>query len=69
MGSGGNEDWRVVWRDEFNREGRLWGWVWKYEEGYVGNEEGEWYEGENGVCKGGLVVMEGGKEGNGENGV
>ena len=34
-----NDDWRLVWSDEFNTEGRLSPSVWNYEQGYVRNEE------------------------------
>ena len=30
-----NDDWRLVWSDEFNTEGRLSPSVWNYEQGYV----------------------------------
>ena len=32
-----NDDWRLVWSDEFNTEGRLSPSVWNYEQGYVLN--------------------------------
>ena len=48
-----NDDWRLVWSDEFNTEGRLSPSVWNYEQGYVRNEEAQWYQPDNAVCKGG----------------
>ena len=39
-----NDDWRLVWSDEFNTEGRLSPSVWNYEQGYVRNEEAQWYQ-------------------------
>ena len=46
-----NDDWRLVWSDEFNTEGRLSPSVWNYEQGYVRNEEAQWYQPDNAVCK------------------
>ena len=42
-----NDDWRLVWSDEFNTEGRLSPSVWNYEQGYVRNEEAQWYQPDN----------------------
>ena len=53
-----NDDWRLVWSDEFNTEGRLSPSVWNYEQGYVRNEEAQWYQPDNAVCKGGFLVIE-----------
>ena len=58
-----NDDWRLVWSDEFNTEGRLSPSVWNYEQGYVRNEEAQWYQPDNAVCKGGFLVIEARKSG------
>ncbi len=57
-----NDDWRLVWSDEFNTEGRLSPSVWNYEQGYVRNEEDQWYQPDNAICKGGFLVIEARKE-------
>ena len=57
-----NDDWRLVWSDEFNTEGRLSPSVWNYEQGYVRNEEAQWYQTDNAFCKGGFLVIEARKE-------
>jgi hypothetical protein len=62
-----NDDWRLVWSDEFNTEGRLSPSVWNYEQGYVRNEEAQWYQPDNAVCKGGFLVIEARKERNRQN--
>ena len=62
-----NDDWRLVWSDEFNTEGRLSPSVWNYEQGYVRNEEAQWYQLDNAVCKGGFLVIEARKERNRQN--
>lgn len=57
-----SNDWRLVWSDEFNTEGKLSPSVWNYEQGYARNEEAQWYQPDNAVCKGGLLVIEARKE-------
>ena len=57
-----SNDWRLIWSDEFNTEGRLSPSVWNYEQGYVRNEEAQWYQPDNAVCKGGFLVIEARKE-------
>ena len=58
-----NDDWRLVWNDEFNTEGRLSPSVWNYEQGYVRNEEAQWYQPDNAVCKGASLSSKLGKSG------
>lgn len=41
--------------------------VWNYEQGYVRNEEAQWYQPDNAVCKGGFLVIEARKERNRQN--
>jgi beta-glucanase (GH16 family) len=54
--------WKLVWQDEFNRDGRLNGADWDYERGFVRNEELQFYQPDNAYCRGGLLVLEGRRE-------
>jgi beta-glucanase (GH16 family) len=53
---------RLVWADEFNRDGKPDSLNWNYEEGFVRNEELQWYQPQNAYCKNGLLVIEAKKE-------
>lgn len=52
----------LVWSDEFNVDGKPNAANWKYEKGFVRNEELQWYQSENVNCKGGLLVIDGKRE-------
>jgi beta-glucanase (GH16 family) len=52
----------LVWNDEFNIDGKPDSSAWRYEKGFVRNNELQWYTSENAVCKGGVLVIEGKKE-------
>lgn len=54
--------WKLVWNDEFDKDGRPDPKKWNYEEGFVRNEEPQWYQAKNAFCKGGNLVIEGKKE-------
>lgn len=56
------EGYRLVWSDEFNTDGPPDPKSWGYENGYVRNEEAQWYQRENAFCENGLLVIEGRKE-------
>lgn len=56
------DGYKLVWSDEFNRDGRPDTTNWNYEYGFVRNEELQWYQPENAVCKNGLLVIEAKKE-------
>lgn len=60
-------DWQLVWSDEFNTDGPLDTSVWNFEQGYARNEEAQWYQQDNAVCKDGLLVIEARKEQNRKN--
>lgn len=49
----------LVWADEFDEDGRPDGENWNYENGFVRNEELQWYRPENARCEKGLLVIEG----------
>ncbi|MCJ7449708.1 MAG: glycoside hydrolase family 16 protein [Bacteroidales bacterium] len=52
----------LVWNDEFNNEGKPDPSFWRYETGFVRNQELQWYQAENANCTGGVLVIEGRKE-------
>lgn len=52
----------LAWHDEFNNTGKPDTTNWKYEHGFVRNEELQWYQTENANCKNGVLLIEGRKE-------
>lgn len=52
----------LVWQDEFSREGIPDTGKWRFEKGFVRNNEAQWYQQENAVCRGGYLVITGRKE-------
>lgn len=54
--------WKLVWSDEFDRDGRPDPAKWTYETGFVRNQELQWYQPENAHCENGLLVIEGRRE-------
>ncbi len=56
------DDWKLVWSDEFSKDGRPDPANWDYERGFIRNNELQWYQPENAVCKGGLLIIEGRQE-------
>lgn len=61
------DDWQLVWSDEFDTDGSLNSSVWNFEQGYARNEEAQWYQSDNAVCKNGLLIIEARKEQNRKN--
>jgi beta-glucanase (GH16 family) len=53
---------QLTWNDEFNNDGQPDPANWKYENGFVRNQELQWYQPANAYCKNGLLVIEGRKE-------
>ncbi len=51
-------EYKLVWSDEFDTDGRPDSTKWAYERGFVRNEELQWYQPENAYCKNGLLVIE-----------
>jgi len=51
-------DYKLIWADEFNQNGRPDPNNWTYEHGFVRNEELQWYQSENARCENGLLVIE-----------
>ncbi|WP_294471891.1 family 16 glycosylhydrolase [uncultured Bacteroides sp.] len=56
------DGWKLVWSDEFNKDGPLDSSVWGHETGYARNEEAQWYQSDNAICKDGCLVIEARKE-------
>lgn len=56
------EGYHLVWADEFNQSGPPNTANWTFEEGYVRNQEQQWYQKENAWCEGGLLIIEARKE-------
>jgi beta-glucanase (GH16 family) len=54
--------WRLVWADEFDKDGRPDPRNWGYETGFVRNSELQWYQPDNAWCERGLLVIEGRRE-------
>jgi beta-glucanase (GH16 family) len=52
----------LVWADEFNKDGPPDPANWTYEQGFVRNEEAQWYQPENAQCKDGFLVIEAKRE-------
>jgi len=53
---------KLVWADEFNKDGIPDSTNWTYEKGFVRNEEAQWYQEENAFCKNGFLVIEAKRE-------
>ncbi len=56
------EGYRLVWNEEFDGEGAPDPAVWSHEAGFVRNNEYQWYQPDNAVCKDGVLVITGEKE-------
>lgn len=54
----GADDWKLVWSDEFNRDGPPDPANWVYERGFMRNQELQWYQPENAYCTNGLLILE-----------
>jgi beta-glucanase (GH16 family) len=57
-----NDAYKLVWADEFNTDGRPDTSNWNFENGFVRNEELQWYQPENATCKNGVLIIEAKKE-------
>lgn len=53
---------KLVWSDEFEKDGQPDSTKWRYEHGFVRNEEAQWYQPENAICKKGMLVIEARRE-------
>ena len=55
------DGYRLVWHDEFDRDGRPSD-EWSYEQGFVRNNEWQWYQPDNASVKDGMLVIEARRE-------
>lgn len=53
---------KLVWSDEFNKSGKPDSTSWKYEKGFVRNNELQWYQSDNATCSEGVLKIEGRRE-------
>ena len=56
-----SEGYELVWADEFNTDGPDTA-NWRYERGFVRNQEHQWYQTENAFCNKGLLIIEARRE-------
>lgn len=52
------EEYQLVWADEFEIDGKPDSLYWNYETGFERNEELQWYQPENVCCRNGLLIIE-----------
>lgn len=52
----------LIWNDEFNTDGQADKGNWDYEYGFVRNQELQWYQPQNAVCKAGRLLIEARRE-------
>lgn len=55
-------EYKLVWADEFNKQGRPDSASWNYEYGFLRNEELQWYQPANARCDKGILIIEAKKE-------
>lgn len=56
------DPYNLVWSDEFETDGVPDSTKWTYENGFVRNEELQWYQPQNAFCENGFLIIEGRKE-------
>jgi beta-glucanase (GH16 family) len=56
------EGYKLVWTDEFDSNGKPDSSSWRYEQGFVRNEELQWYQADNVWCENGRLVIEARKD-------
>lgn len=62
QGKPDKDGYKLVWADEFNNEGAPDSTNWKYEHGFVRNNEAQWYQQQNAACHKGILTIEAKKE-------
>jgi len=60
--AGANENYRLVWADEFDKKGGPDPQNWQFERGFVRNNELQWYQEENAFCDSGMLIIEARRE-------
>jgi beta-glucanase (GH16 family) len=56
------DQWKLVWADEFDRDGPPDPARWTYETGFVRNRELQWYQPDNARCENGMLIIEARRE-------
>ncbi|MBN1804183.1 MAG: family 16 glycosylhydrolase [Sedimentisphaerales bacterium] len=56
------QQYKIVWADEFTKDGKPNPNNWTYEHGFARNEELQWYQPDNAYCQNGLLIIEGRRE-------
>jgi beta-glucanase (GH16 family) len=56
------KEYKLVWADEFNKDGRPDPKNWTYETGFVRNRELQWYQPDNAFCRDGILIIEARRE-------
>ncbi|WP_158989147.1 family 16 glycosylhydrolase [Mucilaginibacter sp. L196] len=54
-----SDGYKLVWADEFNKNGPVDPKVWGFENGFVRNKEFQWYQPQNVRCENGYLIIEG----------
>ena len=57
-----SREYRLIWGDEFEVDGKPNPKNWTFEHGFVRNEEHQWYQPENAICRDGKLIIEGRRE-------
>jgi len=57
-----SNEYELVWSDEFDKDGQPDPNNWTYENGFIRNNELQWYQPENARCENGLLIIEGRRE-------
>ncbi len=53
---------KLVWADEFNKNGMVDTSIWQFEKGFVRNNELQWYQTQNAWCENGKLIIEARRE-------
>ena len=53
---------KLVWNEEFNNTGKQDSAFWRYEKGFIRNQEIQWYQPDNANCSDGILLIEGRRE-------
>lgn len=56
------QEYRLVWSDEFNTDGKVDTTNWNFARGFQYNKEAQWYQTANAYCKDGKLIIEARKE-------
>ena len=55
-------DYQLIWSDEFNKDGAIDTAAWQFENGFMRNNELQWYQPQNAWCKDGKLIIEARRE-------